>query len=170
MSYPPVVVVNEKDEVVGEAMLADARAKGLIYRIVFVIAKDPAGRILLQKRAPEMLMYPGCWDVSAAGHVDGGRTYEQAAALELSEEIGVRDAELKEIAHYYTDDPLWGGVQARRFVKIYEIELDALPRQLEQGEVSEVRWVTKEELADLATREPDKLAEGLQYSLPYILG
>lgn len=170
MTYPPVVVVNEKDEVIGEATLADARAKGLIYRIVFIVAKDSAGRFLLQKRAPDMQVYPDCWDVSAGGHVDDGRTYEQAAALELSEEIAVHDAELKEIAHYYTDDPLWGGIKARRFAKIYEIKLQVLPEQLEHAEVREVRWFTKEELADLATRKPGKIAEGLQYALPYILG
>jgi len=167
--YPPVVIVNENDEVVGEAALADARATGLIYRVVFVVARDSAGRILLQKRSQHMRLYPGCWDVSAAGHVDGGRTYEQAAALELAEELGVHDAELKEIAHYYADDPLWGGVQARRFAKIFEIKLDALPTRLGRAEVSKVRWFTKEELAELAAREPDKMAEGLRYAAPYLL-
>jgi NUDIX domain. len=106
--------------------------------------------------------------VSAAGHVDGGRTYEQAAALELAEELGVHDAELKEIAHYYADDPLWGGVQARRFAKIFEIKLDALPTRLGRAEVSKVRWFTKEELAELAAREPDKMGRGfaLRRALP----
>lgn len=170
MTFPPVVIVNEQDEVIGEALLADARAKGLIYRIVFIIARDPAGRVLLQKRAPDMEVYPDCWDISAGGHVDGGRTYEQAAALELAEEIGVHDARLKEIAHYYTDEPLWGGIQSRRFAKIFEIELQELPEHLEHAEVRAVRWFTKKELADLAARKPDKLAEGLQAALPYILG
>ena len=48
------------------------------------------GRIYLQKRSFEKSEHPGKWDSSASGHVDSGETYQEAAARELEEEIGVK--------------------------------------------------------------------------------
>jgi 8-oxo-dGTP pyrophosphatase MutT (NUDIX family) len=170
MTYPPVVVVDEKDQVVGHEMLADAQARGLIYRLVFIIAEDDAGRILLQKRAPTMNTYPNCWDVAAAGHVDGGRSYLRAAELELEEELGISGLPLSEVGYFYFDEPRWGGKPAKRFVKIYKVHFNDLPEKLEAGEVSEVRWFTKGQVKDLQTNHPDQTSEGLKlaYSRNYI--
>lgn len=170
MTYPPVVVVDEDDTVVGEAMLADARVKGLIYRTVFVIGRGPDGRILLQKRSPKMQLYPGCWDISAGGHVDGGHEYDEAARLELLEEIGVEHVSLHELTRFFTEEPLWGDIAAKRFVKIYETTIDTLPRQLGEDEVMSVRWFTPDEIDGLVASHPETIAEGLRHSLPYIVG
>ncbi len=159
--HAPVVVVNDKDEVISNASLADARKLNLIYRVVFVIAKDKAGRVLLQKRAPTLTMYPDCWDVTASGHVDGGRSYEEAARAELAEEVGIKDAELTEVAHTFTDAPLWNNVQSRRFATMYSTMLSETPKDLGPHEVTEVRWFTEAEIDELLANHPEKAAEGL---------
>jgi len=158
-AYEPVVVVDDQDIVISEASLDDARKLGLIYRVVFVIAKDGRGRILLQKRGPDMHLYPDCWDVAAGGHVDGGRSYEAAARLELAEEIGIADTHLTETAHAYTDVPLWGGIASRRFATFFQITLDHLPTSLNAHEVSAVRWFTPQEIDELFAHDAEHLAE-----------
>jgi len=170
VTYPPVVIVDEKDKVVGEAMLADARAKGLIYRVVFVIASGPDGRVLLQKRSPQMQVYPNCWDISASGHVDDGHDYLEAARLEMVEEIGVDKAPLTEVAHFFTDEPLWGGIASKRYIKIFKTTIDTLPDTLGEDEVVAVQWFALQEIKQLVADDPEGIAEGLRYSLPYILG
>ena len=170
MAHPPVVIVDKDDTVVGEAALDEARARGLIYRVVFVVAKRPDGSVLLQKRAPTMQVYPDCWDVSASGHVDDGHGYEEAAHLELEEEIGVHGAQLHEIAHFYTEEPLWGGIASRRYAKIYEITLVELPKHLGGDEVTRVRWFTPDEIRRLAAEHPERVAEGLHHFVERILG
>jgi 8-oxo-dGTP pyrophosphatase MutT (NUDIX family) len=170
MVHPPVVVVDTNDQVVGEAMLQEARDKGLIYRVVFVIARNPDGQVLLQRRSPQMPIYPNCWDVSASGHVDGRRSYLQAAQLELLEEIGVQHVRLQEVGHLYTEEPLWGGIASKRFAKLYQVALDELPERLGEEEVTQVRWFTPDEVRTLVATHPEQMAEGLQRSLPYILG
>lgn len=162
MAYPPVVIVNEQDEVVGEAQLDDARARGLIYRLVFVSAKDDQGRVLLQKRSNLVKLYPNCWDLSAGGHVDDGHTYQQAAELETSEELGISGLALEQIAHFYSDKPLWGNMAAKRFITIFSATLNQLPDKLEAEEVAEVRWFTLDEINQLVSEHPDQLGEGLQ--------
>lgn len=45
--------------------------------------------ILLQKRSEEKDSYPGCFDVSAAGHLDPGESFLDGALRELGEELGL---------------------------------------------------------------------------------
>ena len=74
------------------------KARGLVHRDgdlhgashVFVIRQD-AGRlqVLMQKRSADKDSFPSCWDTSAAGHLDAGEDFDQAAIRELREELGV---------------------------------------------------------------------------------
>ena len=60
------------------------------YRIVVhVCVFDRQGRMLVQQRAPGKRIWPGRWDVSAAGGVDAGETSRQAAEREFREELGI---------------------------------------------------------------------------------
>jgi isopentenyldiphosphate isomerase len=158
--YPPVVTVNEHDEVVGTAMLADVPATGLAYRVVFAILENAGGQVLLQRRAAGMKLFPGCWDASAGGHVDQGFDYDSAIAQELQEEIGVSGVELHEAAHFYTE-ALEEGVLQRYWTKIYCGRLDQLPQALGSDEVSEVRWFTVDEVVTMVRDQPEMVADGL---------
>src|ERR1700761_8079350 len=94
-TYPPVVVVDENDNEVGSAMLADVWQKGLYHRVVSIYVLDEQGSMLLQFRTPTVKIYPSCWDPAAGGHVDEGCSYDQAATAELAEELGLRNISLK---------------------------------------------------------------------------
>jgi 8-oxo-dGTP pyrophosphatase MutT (NUDIX family) len=166
MAYPPVVIVDDSDKVVGSAPLADAWEKGLIHRIVFVIVWDDTGRVLLHRRDPNMQLFAGRWD-TAGGHVDVTPDYEESARLELSEETGLDGGKLTELAHLYTDDPYDNGVRAKRFVKIYSVNSNHHGEPGE-GEVTELRWFTPAEVAELA-KDAGQIADGLHRSLPFIL-
>lgn len=63
--YPPVVVVDENDNEIGSAPLAEVWKKGLYHRIVSVFVQDDKGRMLLQKRGADAKIYPNCWDQAA---------------------------------------------------------------------------------------------------------
>ncbi|HSX32398.1 MAG TPA: NUDIX domain-containing protein [Candidatus Saccharimonadales bacterium] len=168
MKYPPVIVVNKDDEVIGAAPLADAWAKKLIHRIVMVIVEDYEGRILLHKRSPDMQLFPGRWDI-AGGHVDVTPAYIKSARLELWEEVGIRDVPLTEVAHIYTEDPYDNGVRARRFIKIFKTQYDGQAIRLGIDEATETGWFTKGEITRLYEEHPELVSECLYRSWPYIL-
>lgn len=48
--------------------------------------------VLLQKRCETKDSYPGCYDVSSAGHIPAGCDYEESALRELKEELGITAA------------------------------------------------------------------------------
>jgi 16S rRNA (adenine1518-N6/adenine1519-N6)-dimethyltransferase len=82
-------VVDEKDRVVGTFSRDHVHVNNLRHRAVHILLFNSAGEIYLQRRTPWKDRNPGLWDSSAAGHVDAGETYAQAAERELREELGV---------------------------------------------------------------------------------
>ena len=48
--------------------------------------------LLLQKRSRIKDAYPGCWDISSAGHLPAGSDFRESALRELCEELGVSAA------------------------------------------------------------------------------
>jgi ADP-ribose pyrophosphatase YjhB (NUDIX family) len=82
-------VVNEHDEVIGEAFRADVHAQGLRHRAVSIFVFNSAGQLLMQLRSATKDEYPSCWTSSCSGHVDAGEDYDTAAHRELMEELGL---------------------------------------------------------------------------------
>ena len=90
MSEEVFDVVDERDEVVGQAPRSEVHRRGLRHRAVHVLVFDRQGRIFLQKRSMKKDCFPGTWDSSASGHLDRGEAYDACAEREVREEIGVR--------------------------------------------------------------------------------
>jgi isopentenyl-diphosphate delta-isomerase type 1 len=159
MIHPPIVIVDENDQVVGEASMDGAHHKGLYHRISRVMVEDRAGRLLLQKRSPTVSTFPNCWDHSAAGHVDAGENYEEAAVRELEEEIGLK-AKLTEIGYWKTNEK-FGSRILNRFNKVYKVVVEDPNIVLRDSEVTEVKWLTLEEVKQMIADHPDQVADGL---------
>jgi ADP-ribose pyrophosphatase YjhB (NUDIX family) len=82
-------IVNERDEVVGQAPRSEVHRTGLRHRAVHVLVFNARGEVFLQKRSMLKDTAKGKWDSSASGHVDSGEDYDPCAVRELREEIGL---------------------------------------------------------------------------------
>jgi len=82
-------VVNERDEVVGQAPRPEVHARRLRHRAVHVLVFNARGELFLQKRSMQKDCFPGAWDSSASGHLDRGEDYDACAVREVREELGV---------------------------------------------------------------------------------
>lgn len=85
----PLPVVDEHDRPIGTAPRWRVHAEGLLHRAVHVLLFDRRGRLYLQMRSAEKDTHPRKWTSSASGHVDPGEGYDEAAARELGEELGL---------------------------------------------------------------------------------
>lgn len=82
-------IVDENDNVIGQQSKRDVHAgKNILHREVGVLIFDEQNRILLQQRSFKKRFSPGAWTISAIGHVPAGKTPEEAAHMELTEELG----------------------------------------------------------------------------------
>ncbi len=82
-------VVDDRDHVVGDAARSAVHANNSLHRAVHILVFNTADELFLQKRSPWKDRHPSVWDSSAAGHVDAGEEYDEAARRELREELGV---------------------------------------------------------------------------------
>lgn len=141
-------VVDEEDRVTGVASRAEVHARRLLHRAVHILIHDGRGRLYLQRRAEHKDCAPGLWDTSAAGHVDHGERYEDAAPRELAEELGLRDVALLELARLPASAATGG-----EFVRVYLGCCDAEPRP-DPGEIAEGRWLAADAVGAWLAREP----------------
>lgn len=122
---------------------------------VWIIRKKAEGHIdvLLQKRSRSKDAYPGCYDISSAGHIPAGEDYGTAALRELHEELGIEAAEedLRFIGIHegYIEDIFWG----RPFkdyeisaVYLYEKQVEVSGLTLQESEVEEAVFMDYEKV------------------------
>lgn len=153
--------VDEHDNPIGPIGRDDSRKTGARYRIARVSVEDADGNVLLQKRVDTKKTYPGCWDTSAGGNISYGESYEDAAARELREEVGIEGVGLQEVSYFYGEviDP--AGNKMNRFTKVYQA---IVPRDIivtpQSDEVAELVWVTPSELTNIIAE--DRITDGLR--------
>lgn len=86
-------LVNEQGEPIGQAVpRSEAHRLGLRHRtshVWLVRRKNGMLEVLLQKRSDEKDSFPGCYDISSAGHIPAGQGFVDSALRELKEELGV---------------------------------------------------------------------------------
>jgi len=135
--------VDAKDNVLGSVTRKEAHADNtIIHRAVDIAITNSKKQILLQKRSVHKDTNPGFWSISASGHVTFGETYQEAAERETKEELGVK-MKLKSI----TKD-LIKLEKEQEFTGIFVGELESTPTEFDMTEVSEVRWVELDRLAE----------------------
>lgn len=82
--------VDCQDRVLGVVTRRQAIREGWLHRIASTVCRDERGRILVHRRSEQLSRFPGLYEVMVGGAVDVGESYEQAAARELAEELGIR--------------------------------------------------------------------------------
>jgi isopentenyl-diphosphate delta-isomerase type 1 len=146
-------VVNDRDEVIGQATRADVHRTGKKHRAVHVMVFNERGDIFLQKRSLKKDNHPGVWDSSSSGHLDSGEDYDACALREVWEELGIRLAVipkrlLKIDACHET---------GQEFVWIYETNHEG-PFVLHPEEIDAGDWFSPERVSVWVSERPDDFA------------
>lgn len=111
--------------------------------------------ILLQKRSACKDSYPGCYDISSAGHVMAGDDYLTTALRELREELGItaaaEDLEPAGLHKGYTEAcfcgrPFRDAELSQLYLYCRPVSIAALT--LQESEVEEVIWMDYAECLD----------------------
>ena len=113
MTSEIVTLVDVNDQIIGKASRAEVRRDGLRHRVTYILVFNAQGQLLLQKRTTTKDLYPGYYDAAAGGVLLNGESYEQSAARELYEELGIQAVNMAAHFDHYFDDGLnryWGRV------------------------------------------------------------
>ena len=137
-----VLLVDERNEVVGSAARRRVRAERLIHRATYVFVFAADGRLYLQRRTLAKDMFPGWWDAAAGGVLTLGESYDESARREAAEELGIEGVPLEAQFDFFHEDPsnrVWGRV----YTCCYEG-----PFRWQPEEVAEGRFVAVAEVLD----------------------
>lgn len=138
---------------------SEAHRNGIRHRTAHVWLwrrTDDGFEILLQKRSDDKDSFPGCYDISSAGHIPAGCDYLTSAVRELKEELGldvtadklvfVGSKSLLTKAEFYGEPFI--DDQFTRFYRLeYLPEMGNIVPQPE--EISEVRWFTPDGIREI---------------------
>ena len=146
-----VDIVDEEDKVIGKSTRKEVDKNILRVRASKIFISDKDGKILIHRRADDPNRnYPGMWDIGAAETAKAGESYEVAAIRGLMEElriVGISNLDIKFLFKY-----IFTGEKTKRNYKIFSITINQ-EISFDRKEISEVKWVTEEELIGLLDKQ-----------------
>jgi isopentenyldiphosphate isomerase len=135
-------VIDEQDQVIGQAARSDVHAQGWWHRGVHVLLFTDDGRLLIQKRNADRKQYASLLDCSVSEHVKAGEGYEEAAQRGVLEEMGVNGIALRQLFKFK-----WNyGPNDNEISMVFEGRVDPARVQFDPQEVSEVAYLHPEEV------------------------
>lgn len=135
-----VDIVNEENEVIAQASREQMRAQCLRHRATYIVVHDGMGKILVQRRTETKDFLPGMLDATAGGVVQADEQLLESARREAEEELGIAGVPFAEHGQFYFEDKncrVWGALFSC---------VSHGPFALQEDEVSEVCWLTPEEI------------------------
>ena len=152
-----VVLVSEKDEILGVMDKMQAHENGILHRAFSVFLFNDKGEMLLQKRAADKYHSPNQWTNAVCSHPRMGETYMEAAQRRLKEELGIETPITYRFNFLYKADVgqnLWDHELDHVFTGNFEGEF-----KLNEDEVSEVRYISIDELDKEMSANPENFTE-----------
>jgi isopentenyl-diphosphate Delta-isomerase len=147
-------LVDDSGNIIGSEKRSIVHAKGLLHRAVYVWVFNRTRHLLIQQRAALKSIGPNLWDLSVAEHLTQGETYLQAAIRGLSEELGIKnispDALIgplgpprRQELHHQVGDKEFHDIELVQSYMLINYDGEV---SLDDGEVSDTKWVGVEDL------------------------
>ncbi|THA86643.1 NUDIX domain-containing protein [Streptomyces sp. A0592] len=134
--------VDEHDEVLGVVDRGEAIRHGWLHRVATIVCRDTGGRILVHRRPEDASRFPGHLNWMLGGAVGVAESYEDAAARELAEELGVLDRPR------FLFKFLCAGAISPYWLGLHEVVVTG-PVRPDPSEVARYGWVSEGELDEV---------------------
>ncbi|WP_431107293.1 NUDIX hydrolase [Winogradskyella poriferorum] len=151
-------IVTANGEPTGKtALKSEAHKNGWYHNTIHLWLYTKNGEILLQQRSHKKAIHPLLWDVSAAGHIDAGESFIEAALRETKEELGLTlhaDKLTKIGTKLYESSYANGTIQDNEFHQVYiaELKVDLTDLKPQEEEVEALKLVTFNEFETLLSQ------------------
>jgi len=149
-------VVDNSGNPTGQTVERDkAHENGIMHRTSHVwLLRKKHGKvqILLQKRSETKESFPGCYDISSAGHIPAGMDFVESAIRELQEELGISASD-DELVFCGDRTAIWDECFSgkpfhdRQYSRVFILwrDIDEEDFKLQKEEVDSVLWMDLDE-------------------------
>lgn len=160
MTKQRIVVVNDQDGVIGLKERGTLVQED-IYRVSALWITNSGGDILLAQRHFSKSHHPGKWGPAVAGTIDEGESYDENIVKEAEEEIGLENIQPKK------NQKIRVTGEHNHFTQYYTLTIDqpADQFQIQEDEVEQVKWFTRQELKRELQENPNEYLCGIPWCL-----
>lgn len=140
-------LVDENDQVIGTVTKGEANQNPkLIHREIAIIIYDEDNKILIQKRGEKKTIDPGLWTISVAGHIPKDMSPQDAAHMELKEELGFNTSLVfinKQLLHYDNET---------HFACLYKGKYTGQKINFDKEEIQKVKFISRKDLEKMSKK------------------
>lgn len=166
MNEERVVLVDAHDVETGTMSKLLAHHEGLLHRAFSIFLFNSEGRLLLQRRAEGKYHSGGLWTNTCCGHPRPGESIAQAAKRRLKEELGIA-CELSPVFTFTYRADVGEGLIENEIDHVFFGHFNG-PVLPEPSEVSDVRWMRMNDLADDLRTSVDSYTAWLSICWPRV--
>ena len=152
-----VVLISEKDEILGVMEKMQAHENGLLHRAFSVFLFNKKGEMLLQKRASTKYHSPNQWTNAVCSHPRIDETYIEGAKRRLKEELGI-ETEITPKFHFIYKADVGQNLWEHELDHVFTGDFNGAVK-MNPDEVSEVRYVTMQDLENEMETHPENFTE-----------
>lgn len=141
-----LILVDREDKEIGFAPKLEAHlGSGKLHRAFSLLIFDRQGRLLLQKRAANKMLWGGFWSNTVCSHPRKGEKTVDAAHRRLKEEIGMTTDQLEEACTFVYQVPFGSIGGEHEFLHVFVGQSEDEPAP-QPEEIESIRWTTRREL------------------------
>lgn len=148
-----VVLVDEKDAVLGLMEKMEAHEKGVLHRAFSVFIYNEKNELLLQQRALTKYHTPGLWTNTCCSHPRENEKTIDAAHRRMIEEMGF-DCEFKEAFHFIYKADVGQGLIEHEFDRVFIGKSNKLPN-INREEVNDWKYMTMKDIREEMQKTPE---------------
>ncbi|WP_066870114.1 isopentenyl-diphosphate Delta-isomerase [Clostridium mediterraneense] len=151
-----IAVVDTNDNIILYQEKIEVHEKGILHRAFSVLLFNDKNELLLQRRALEKYHSPGEWTNTCCSHQREGETLLDAANRRITEELGIKDVELKEEFTFHYKCKFSNELYENEIDHVYTGTYNGDISNFNRDEVCEVKWISYDKLVVWMENRPDE--------------
>ena len=135
-------IVDDNNNFVRKVTWKEMSKGALLHKSIGVLVFNKKGELFVHKRAKNLVLYPGEYDMKIGGIVKSGESYEGAAKRELAEEIGAKNTKLEPLFSLRIRSKE-SNVNERTFKCVWDGKIKTDKKEIESGKFVSIKDAKK---------------------------